>query len=281
VIQSPSGKYRVGLTRNFRQRFYCYQSSARTGRKENTHWINAMRKYGWSSMRIGILPLPKEQRSETEQLFIWLLKADNQKFGYNKTSGGESSFEHTPETKAKMKAIHNTPEVLARHSAAATLTDNRPEIKTAFLKRMSSPEVRKRRVRGQNKPESKAKLSMSLKAAWSSPELKEKQRIARTASFTPERRAAISLSSKKQWTAEKRARQAETMHNKTVSDATRSACRQAQRTRALKIAKYVMFNGVPTLLSDVAKELGISNSGAHARLKRGKLQLAKSPTDIQ
>jgi hypothetical protein len=54
-----------------------------------------------------------------------------------------------------------------------------------------------------------------------------------------------------------------------------------KRTRALKIAKYVMFNGVPTLLSDVAKELGISNSGAHARLKRGKLQLAKSPTDIQ
>jgi len=73
VIQSPSGKYRVGLTCNFRQRFYCYQSSARTGRKENTHWINAMRKYGWSSMRIGILPLPKEQRSMAFQLCFQML----------------------------------------------------------------------------------------------------------------------------------------------------------------------------------------------------------------
>jgi len=96
VIQSPSGKYRVGLTRNFRQRFYTYQSNARTFHlhkrpRENRHWLAAIRKYGWSAMRIGLLPLSYEQMEETEKLFIWLLKANNPKFGYNLTSGGEKS----------------------------------------------------------------------------------------------------------------------------------------------------------------------------------------------
>jgi len=94
VIQSPSGKYRVGLTCNFRQRFLCYKKDASNPRRKhfNDYFSRAIRKYGWNAMRISTLLLPAESRGETERLFIWLLKSDHKDFGYNKTSGGESGF---------------------------------------------------------------------------------------------------------------------------------------------------------------------------------------------
>src|SRR5208282_3699864 len=107
IIQSPTGKYYVGLTRNFRSRFYNYQSIARnanTTAGSNKHWRHALQKYGWSAMRIGLLPCPENEMEEHEKLFIWLLQSSNPKFGYNKTSGGEISKSYTPEAIASMSA---------------------------------------------------------------------------------------------------------------------------------------------------------------------------------
>jgi group I intron endonuclease len=240
VIQSPSGKYRVGLTRNFDERFRQYRAASRSGRSENQHWIRAIQKYGWSSMRISTLPLPPEEWEETERLFIWLLRADHKDFGYNKTSGGEKSKVYSPETKALMSS--------RRRGKGCGPSNTRK----AIMKVVNT------------RPAKCASASAKMKLFFSDPINLAAHRAAARPGVkhnVSERGHAILTGPK--------------------SEAALANYRAAQRKRALQIAKYVMFNGVPTLLSDVGRALGISSSHAHYYFNRGRWPLATTPTDIQ
>src|SRR5271166_1617059 len=159
VIQSPSGKYRVGLTCDFRRRFLDYQKAARSGRSENQHWIRAIRKYGWTSMRVGTLSLPPESWEETERLFIWLLRADHKDFGYNKTSGGEKSKVYSPDARVFMSVRHKQ-EIAKRHSRGI------------FYKH--SPETIERMRVVQNRSDVRARRSASMRKTLSSPAMRDK-----------------------------------------------------------------------------------------------------------
>ncbi len=224
VIQSPSGKYRVGLTNDFASRFRLYKKDAFNPKRKhyNSYFSRAIRKYGWTAMRIGTLQLPAEARSETERLFIWLLKSNYKDFGYNRTSGGESGFTANDETCAL---------------AAANSKRNYKSTATALNKG--------RDTFFQN-------FSDADRAVWRSAKLG----VPKTFS-------------------EQGLRNMKECHS---TESARANMRTAQRALALKRAKRVIFNNEIVLLSDVARALNITNAGAHAMLKRGKLQLA--PTSI-
>ena len=243
VIQSPSGKYRIGLTSSFHRRFLDYQKAARRGKSENEHWIRAIRKYGWASMRIGTLPLPPEEWEETERLFIWLLRANHKDFGYNKTSGGEKSKIYSLETKLLMSQRRK--EEASKRIAAGTPHPRKGiPAKQYVLDAMNA---------GKNK--FFKNLTKEQRAKWS------RAHLGKTIVLSAQGLLNLKEAHK--------------------TDTARANYRAAQRARALKTAKYVWFNGAPTLLSDVARACNVSPALPHAWLKRGKLQLVTTPTDTQ
>lgn len=178
IIQSPSGKYRVGLTKNFVQRFYTYQSDAR--KQNHKHpFLYAIRKYGWSAMRISLLPLPPEEMEEEEKRFIWLLRADDLKFGYNLTTGGEHSKIYTPEARARMSANRkgkglgpcptkaNTPSIIAARRARGDYKFLHAKLARAACKPYSAERrfACGKATRGKKLPEVGIKIAAALTAS--------------------------------------------------------------------------------------------------------------------
>lgn len=77
----------------------------RKNSKKNTHFYNAISKYGWDNFTHEVLfdNLNKEEACLLEQCYIALYDTTNPECGYNCTTGGES-FNHTDDTK---KALSN------------------------------------------------------------------------------------------------------------------------------------------------------------------------------
>lgn len=86
---SPSDKVYVGITsqkpeaRWFNGRGYCY----------NTHFYNAILKYGWDNFQHIIVEenLSQEKACELEIDLIKKYKSNNPKYGYNHSTGGDLS----------------------------------------------------------------------------------------------------------------------------------------------------------------------------------------------
>lgn len=102
---SPSNKYYVGITslENPQIRWrYGY------GYKYNSHFWNAIKKYGWNNFQHEIFAnhLTKDEACNMEITLIKLLKSNNNKYGYNKSSGGEygrAGIKLSEETKEKIR----------------------------------------------------------------------------------------------------------------------------------------------------------------------------------
>ena len=86
---SPSGKRYIGITS------ICPATrwARGNGYVNNTHFSNAILKYGWDNIRHEILcrRLTKEQAKEKEIELIAEYDAANNKRGYNKTAGGDTN----------------------------------------------------------------------------------------------------------------------------------------------------------------------------------------------
>lgn len=97
----PNGKVYIGITGSNPLR--------RWGNGSNYTQVimkKAIKKYGWDNIKHEVLfeSLTKEEAKQKEIELIASHKSDNHEFGYNIKSGGDSSFNHTEETKRKMSA---------------------------------------------------------------------------------------------------------------------------------------------------------------------------------
>ena len=99
---APNGKVYIGITaRNPVKRW-----SGGNGYRNNTHFWNAIVKYGWDNIRHEILfgGLSKEEATDIEKKLIAEYRSNECEFGYNRSSGGEPFCQcrHTDETRQKL-----------------------------------------------------------------------------------------------------------------------------------------------------------------------------------
>ena len=77
-----------------------------TGYTHNTHFQNAISKYGWDGFEHTIIAsgLTKEEANNLERAYIREFNLLDQNFGYNQTKGGDGTdgYKHTELTKQKM-----------------------------------------------------------------------------------------------------------------------------------------------------------------------------------
>ena len=76
------------------------------GYKDNPHFNNAIIKYGWDSFIHDVVfdELSRNEAIELEKLLIATFRSQDQRFGYNMTSGGDGTPGYIPsdETRAKL-----------------------------------------------------------------------------------------------------------------------------------------------------------------------------------
>ena len=99
---TPSGKVYIGITsKKAEQRWLNGR-----GYKRNTHFWNAIQKYGWENITHEILAenLTKEEACGCEQMYIAIYGSCEPEKGYNMTYGGETGAIHTIESRRKLSA---------------------------------------------------------------------------------------------------------------------------------------------------------------------------------
>jgi group I intron endonuclease len=108
-----NGKNYVGQTSmSLRKRLYKHSYDAKKGSSSLFH--RAVRKHGLDSFEVQAVfeTGNRESINNAEKVWIILLQADNSKFGYNLTAGGEGG-QPTPEIREKMsqKKLGNAVEI--------------------------------------------------------------------------------------------------------------------------------------------------------------------------
>lgn len=99
-INKFNNKKYIGITCNKPK----YRWNYGRGYKNNPHFWNSIQKYGWDNFG-HIIVLQNETHDyacEVEKCLIKHYKTMNPMYGYNHTSGGDSGFRHTEETKQKI-----------------------------------------------------------------------------------------------------------------------------------------------------------------------------------
>lgn len=116
---SPSNKYYVGITCQIPTRRW--GSNGRTY-KNNIYFWNAIQKYGWNNFQHEIIAqnLTMDEACNFEIVLISKLKSNNQKYGYNRSSGGEvnSGFHLSEETKRKLSQAAKGKKLSEKHRLA-------------------------------------------------------------------------------------------------------------------------------------------------------------------
>lgn len=102
---SPSGKRYIGITSQNPPRRRWRNGEAY---KNNKHFANAIKAYGWDNFEHEILfeKLTKEEAEQKEIELISYYNSTNQNKGYNIANGGNSIGKHSEETKIKISNAH-------------------------------------------------------------------------------------------------------------------------------------------------------------------------------
>lgn len=112
---APNGKVYIGITSQIPARRWRNGN----GYYQNEHFTRAIKKYGWENFSHEVLysGLNKSEACYIEKELIKQYKSNDDRYGYNNSTGGENPAEgkrHTQETKEKMSVSHkgkkNTPE---------------------------------------------------------------------------------------------------------------------------------------------------------------------------
>lgn len=137
----PNGKVYIGLTgRNPKVRF---QNGS--GYRNNPHFQQAIKKYGWDNIEHSILQsgLDREKAMEAEKAYIAEFQSFDPRFGYNMTYGGESGPKHTEYVKKdisqKLKSYYSTPEHRAEAVKRATGHHHSAETKKKMSEAHKNP----------------------------------------------------------------------------------------------------------------------------------------------
>ena len=115
AITAPSGKQYIGSSVNMPRRWPVHRHHLRRGTHHTSRLQASANKYGVEALTFSVLIVCSESDVRMyEQLAIDALKP-----AYNVLSvaGSSSGFRHTPETKAKMSAIHKGKTLSAEHRA--------------------------------------------------------------------------------------------------------------------------------------------------------------------
>lgn len=101
---TPSGKVYIGITSKQPEKRWLNGR----GYRQNNHFWNAIKKYGWENIRHEILAtgLTREEAGGAEKLYIALLQSNDPQKGYNLTDGGEKGARHTEESRRKLSEAH-------------------------------------------------------------------------------------------------------------------------------------------------------------------------------
>ena len=199
----PSGKVYVAQTvKSLNKRLHLHRC------KKNHSWYvaRAIRKYGWDAVKKTVLETVEgHELDEAEKKWIAKLNCVRP-HGYNLTPGGDfnpmsseevrrrhlekiQSTEHRKSQSLKSKEWHKDPDKHSAWKEKNSEAQRRPEVKAAAAQKTTETwldaGIRKKRVDG-------------IAKAFSDPEVAKKRNDATRASLTPEVRARISETKRKQ-----------------------------------------------------------------------------------
>ena len=97
-----NGKRYIGITKSKVE----LRWNGRNGYKANSHFNNAIQKYGWDGFEHTILfsDLSEEEDKEVERRLIAEYNLQDSRFGYNITAGGDGLSTPTDDVRQKMSA---------------------------------------------------------------------------------------------------------------------------------------------------------------------------------
>ena len=163
----PNGKKYVGIT--------CQEPKKRWGSKgsryyHNTHFTNAIKKYGWDNIEHKIMAnwCTKEYAQLWEKRLIESYRTTDSRYGYNKTYGGETNIPND-ETRQKIsesnkgrKLSEGTKQKMSQSKKGSIMSeDNKKKLFLANKGRRMSEET-------------KGKLSLAKKNMYKSEKSKER-----------------------------------------------------------------------------------------------------------
>lgn len=202
-----SGRKYVGLTsQTMMKRWNRHMYDAMNMRSGNTHFANAIRKYGKDAFSHEILEKCNslEDANLTEQKWIGHFNSRNPEKGFNLMKGGEHTphpvknpwnrsdyraknlprilnIGNTHQARAASKAALNTPESKAKRSALAKIALARPETIAKRKILTADPEYRlkisTRTKEALASEETKTNVSNGIKKLWSDPVYRKKLQI--------------------------------------------------------------------------------------------------------
>lgn len=168
---SPSGKRYIGITSQNPERRWRADGS---GYRQNPHFMNAIKKYGWKNFTHNILysGLTKDEACKLEKLLIKELKTSKCRSGYNRSLGGEYG-KLTPEARKQISESVKelwTDDAYRKHMSEAHKGQRRTGWKQSEEARQKMSEIVRKRM---SDPAYRAKLSKSAQKRCSSEEQRE------------------------------------------------------------------------------------------------------------
>lgn len=167
---SPSNKVYIGITHLKPEHRWGKDGN---GYKNNEHFTNAIKKYGWDNFEHEILfdGLTKEEAEQKEIKLIAYYKSNQSKFGYNRDNGGRCIGTVSEEVKKKLSEVNKG----KKHSDETKRKMSESRKGRAFSEehrqKISEALIGKQRLRGKDNPnygkclseETKKKISESRK----------------------------------------------------------------------------------------------------------------------
>lgn len=99
-------KMYIGKAENIKNRWNKHLTELRNNKHNNKHLQASWNKYGEKNFKFDIIiECHKDILNDSEEYFIRYHNTTNNKYGYNKTDGGDgiTNYKHTPEAKAKIR----------------------------------------------------------------------------------------------------------------------------------------------------------------------------------
>lgn len=158
VENKVNNKKYIGLTRkSLEERKESHLRKVRNG--SNTHFHNAIRKYGIDNFIWEVVNDTVDDIGELGKLEVeYISKYDSYNNGYNLTTGGESAYSHSDETKKKLRQI-NLGKVLSEETKEKIRQGNiGKEVTDEFRQRMRDMNVGRKLSK-----EAREKISKSLR----------------------------------------------------------------------------------------------------------------------
>src|SRR5208283_2983105 len=110
ITNSINNKAYVGQSQTSLEERWNHHKSDAKRNDRNSHFYNAIRKYGTDCWKFDILEEIDDIELLNEAEKKWIEYYDTFNNGYNSTNGGENGYIFSEETKEKLRQALNTPE---------------------------------------------------------------------------------------------------------------------------------------------------------------------------